>query len=110
MQEPVELPRKRAAVAKKPVAVKVVTKRASPPPTDTAAQARRQALRGWGGPAAMSATEAVMWRMETLPRSRSTGTSLHFLAGCPDRERFFDTMAAMVAMVPRLRQKVFETG
>ena len=41
----------------------------------------------WGGPADMSAWEALMWRAEADPRTRSTGVLLEILDGEPDWDR-----------------------
>ena len=45
-------------------------------------------LQGWGGPAEMSAFEAVMWLAEVDPRLRSTIVSVMELDRVPDWERF----------------------
>jgi diacylglycerol O-acyltransferase len=60
----------------------------------------------WGGPAEMSAFEAVMWRAELDPRLRSTTTSVLVLDRVPEWERFFDDHRWIAAAVPRFRQKV----
>src|SRR5205809_83745 len=44
----------------------------------------------WGGPAAMSAWETLMWRAEADPRTRSTGLLLEIL----DREPAWDRLVA----------------
>ncbi|MGQ0621797.1 MAG: wax ester/triacylglycerol synthase domain-containing protein [Panacagrimonas sp.] len=63
-------------------------------------------LRDWGGPAEMSAFEAVMWRAEVDPRLRSTTTSVLILDRSPDWERFLAGHRWVVKVVPRFRQRV----
>jgi len=63
-------------------------------------------LRDWGGPAEMSAFEAVMWRAEVDPRLRSTTTSVLILDRSPDWERFMESHRWLVNAVPRFRQRV----
>jgi len=103
---------KRAA-ARKTAPKKAAALHASLPESNikTSVSAERLAkLKSWGGDKVMSASEAIMWRMEVLPKTRSTGTSLHILEGTPDWSRFMATMEWMVGVVPRLRQKVFISG
>ncbi|GAC1619859.1 MAG: wax ester/triacylglycerol synthase family O-acyltransferase [Nevskia sp.] len=63
-------------------------------------------LRGWGGPAEMSAFESVMWRAEVDPRLRSTTTSVLQLDRAPDWPRLLAGHEWLVAAVPRFRQRV----
>jgi WS/DGAT/MGAT family acyltransferase len=62
----------------------------------------------WGGPAEMSAWEAVMWRAEGDPRTRSTGVLLEVLAGEPDWDRLFAAHERITRQIPRLRERVVE--
>ncbi|MEX1667843.1 wax ester/triacylglycerol synthase domain-containing protein [Zhongshania guokunii] len=111
ISNPVKMPRRvtKARVNKAPVN-KAASAKAAHQQAEPCSPERLQALRSWGGDKVMSAAEAIMWRMEVLPKTRSTGTSVHMLDGCPDWQRFLDTMTWMVSSVPRLRQRVFETG
>ena len=59
-------------------------------------------LRKWGGPAEMSAFEALMWLAEVDPRLRSTTTSVLTLDLEPDWERFLADHQWLVDAVPRL--------
>src|SRR5258708_7849207 len=63
-------------------------------------------LRQWGGPAEMSAFEAVMWNAEVDPRLRSTTTSMLMLDRAPDWRRFVAEHRWLVGAVPRFRQRV----
>jgi len=63
---------------------------------------------GWGGPAVMSAWEAVMWRAEGDLRTRSTGVLLEILDGEPDWSRLFVAHERLTRRVPRLRERVVE--
>lgn len=63
-------------------------------------------LRQWGGPAEMSAFEAVMWRAEVDPRLRSTTTSVLVLDRAPEWERLLAGHRWVAAAVPRFRQRV----
>lgn len=63
-------------------------------------------LRRWGGPAEMSAFEAVMWNAEVDPRLRSTTTSVLMLDSAPDWNRFLAEHRWLVDAVPRFRQRV----
>src|SRR5213080_2556776 len=63
-------------------------------------------LRRWGGPAEMSAFEAVMWNAEIDPRLRSTTTSVLTLDVTPDWDRFLAEHRWLVDAVPRFRQRV----
>ncbi|EIF42626.1 hypothetical protein DOK_13057 [gamma proteobacterium BDW918] len=67
-------------------------------------------LANWGGDSQLSAAEALMWRMETLPQGSSAGTSLHFLASTPSWEDVCDFVDGLSKAVPRLRQCVHELG
>ena len=63
-------------------------------------------LRHWGGPAEMSAFEAVMWNAEVDPRLRSTTTSVLMLDTAPDWGRFLAELRWLVDAVPRFRQRL----
>lgn len=65
-------------------------------------------LRDWGGPAEMSAFEAVMWRAEVDPRLRSTTTSVLVLDRNPDWARVLAGHKWVVMAVPRFRQRVVD--
>ena len=65
-------------------------------------------LQGWGGPAEMSAFEAVMWRAEVDPRLRSTTTSVLVLDRVPGWERVQAGHRWVTEAVPRFRQRVVE--
>ena len=62
----------------------------------------------WGGPADMSAWEALMWRAESDPRTRSTGILLEILDGEPDWKRFLAGHERTTSRIPRLRERVVE--
>lgn len=62
----------------------------------------------WGGPARMSASEAVMWRAEGDLRTRSSGLLLEILDSVPDWERFRSAHGRAVQAIPRLRDRVVE--
>ena len=63
-------------------------------------------LRRWGGPAEMSAFEALMWLAEADPRLRSTTTSVLVLDLEPDWGRFHTDHRWLADAVPRFRQRV----
>lgn len=63
-------------------------------------------LQRWGGPAEMSAFEAVMWNAEVDPRLRSTTTSVLMLDQAPDWDRFLVDHRWLIDAVPRFRQRV----
>ena len=65
-------------------------------------------LRDWGGPAEMSAFEAVMWRAEVDPRLRSTTTSVLILDRAPDWDRVVEGHRWVTRAVPRFRQRVVD--
>lgn len=65
-------------------------------------------LKGWGGPAEMSAFEAIMWRVEADPMLRSTGTLVLQLDSCPDWPRLVAAHEWLVRVVPRFRQRVVD--
>lgn len=65
-------------------------------------------LRSWGGPAKMSAFEAMMWLAEADPHLRSTTTSVMVLDSPPDWERLVAGHDWISRAAPRLRQKVVE--
>jgi diacylglycerol O-acyltransferase len=62
----------------------------------------------WGGPADMSAWEALMWRAESDPRTRSTGILLEILEGEPEWDRFLAGHERTTGRIPRLRERVIE--
>lgn len=65
-------------------------------------------LQNWGGPAEMSAFEAVMWRAEVDPRLRSTTTSVLILDQAPDWPRLHAAHRWVTQAVPRFRQRVVD--
>ena len=65
-------------------------------------------LRDWGGPAEMSAFEAVMWRAEVDPRLRSTTTSVLVMDRTPHWERLVAGHRWVTQAVPRFRQRVVD--
>jgi diacylglycerol O-acyltransferase / wax synthase len=62
----------------------------------------------WGGPPELSAWEALMWRADGDPRTRSTGVLLERLGAEPDWGRLCAAMERLVARLPRLRDRVVE--
>jgi WS/DGAT/MGAT family acyltransferase len=62
----------------------------------------------WGGPADMTDWEAVMWRAETEPRTRSTGVLLEILDCEPDWDRLVAAHDRIIRQIPRLRERVVE--
>jgi len=62
----------------------------------------------WGGPADMSAWEALMWRAEADPRTRSTGVLLEILDGEPDWARLVAAHDRVSRQIPRLRERAVE--
>lgn len=60
----------------------------------------------WGGAQEMSAWEALMWRSEGDPRTRSTGIVLEILDSEPTWERFVEEHEQAVRLIPRLRERV----
>jgi diacylglycerol O-acyltransferase / wax synthase len=62
----------------------------------------------WGGAANMTAWEAVMWRAEGDPRTRSTGVLLELLDSVPEWPRFLAAHERATRAIPRLRDKVVE--
>jgi len=69
-----------------------------------------QAVNGaaWGGPADMSAWEALMWRAEADPRTRSTGVLLEILDKEPDWDRLVAAHDRVSQQIPRLRERAVE--
>jgi len=69
-----------------------------------------QAVNGaaWGGPADMSAWEALMWRAEADPRTRSTGVLLEILDREPDWDRLVAAHDRVSQQIPRLRERAVE--
>lgn len=63
---------------------------------------------GWGGPARMSGWEALMWRSDGDPRTRSSGLLLEILDGAPDWDRLLSAHDRATRSVPRLRERVVE--
>jgi diacylglycerol O-acyltransferase len=63
---------------------------------------------GWGGPADMTDWEAVMWRAEVEPRTRSTGVLLEILDCEPEWDRLVAAHDRITRQVPRLRERVVE--
>jgi diacylglycerol O-acyltransferase len=68
----------------------------------------RDTASSWGGPADLSAWEAVMWRVEGDHRSRSAGVVVEILDGEPDWERLVAAHARVVSQIPRLRERIVE--
>jgi len=64
--------------------------------------------RGWGGPARMSPAEALMWRAEGDPRTRSSGALVELLDTAPDWDRFLAAHDRATRAIPRLRDRVVE--
>jgi WS/DGAT/MGAT family acyltransferase len=62
----------------------------------------------WGGPATMTAWEALMWRSEANPRTRSSGVLLELLASEPDWSRLVAAHERVTREIPRLRDRVVE--
>jgi len=62
----------------------------------------------WGGPANMSAWEALMWRAEADPRTRSTGVLLEILDREPDWDRLVAAHDRISQQIPRLRERAVE--
>lgn len=62
----------------------------------------------WGGPSELSAWEALMWRAEGDPRTRSTGILLEMLDTEPEWGRFEAALARTVDRFSRLRDRVVE--
>lgn len=71
---------------------------------DTIEDSRAQ----WGGPAEMSAWEALMWRAEGDLRTRSTGVVIELLDTEPDWDRLVAAHARVSEQIPRLRERVVE--
>ena len=62
----------------------------------------------WGGSGDLSAWEALMWRSESDPRTRSTGILLEVLDGEPDWDRLLHGHERITRLVPRLRERIVE--
>ena len=62
----------------------------------------------WGGMADMSAWEALMWRAEADPRTRSTGVLLEILDREPDWDRLVAAHDRVSQQIPRLRERAVE--
>lgn len=63
-------------------------------------------LASWGGPADMSAWEAVMWRAEGDHRTRSAGVVVEILDTEPDWDRLVAAHDRWTQRIPRLRERV----
>jgi WS/DGAT/MGAT family acyltransferase len=63
---------------------------------------------GWGGPVRMSAWEALMWRGEEDPRTRSSAVLLEILDSEPDWDRLVAALDRATRLIPRLRDRVVE--
>lgn len=63
-------------------------------------------LASWGGPAEMSAWEAVMWRAEGDHRTRSAGVVVEILDTEPDWGRLVAAHDRWTQRIPRLRERV----
>src|ERR1700751_5139550 len=62
----------------------------------------------WGGPADMSAWEALLWRAEADPRTRSTGVLLEILDREPDWDRLGGPHDRVSQQIPRLRERAVD--
>ena len=56
----------------------------------------------------MSESDSVLWHIERDPLLRSTITSVWFLDSAPDRARMDAVVERIVAMIPRLHQRVVD--
>lgn len=65
-------------------------------------------LASWGGGQDLSAWEALMWRTDGDPRTRSTGVMVELLDQEPDWERLVAAHDRFTQRVPRLRERVVE--
>jgi diacylglycerol O-acyltransferase len=65
-------------------------------------------LAGWGGPADLSAWEAVMWRAEGEHRTRSTGVLIEILDQEPDWVRLVSAHDRLTRAIPRMRERIIE--
>src|SRR5437773_882490 len=63
---------------------------------------------GWGGPARISAWEALMWRSDADLRTRSSGVLLEVLDSTPDWDRLLGAHERVTRVIPRLRDRVVE--
>lgn len=79
----------------------------TPPPPTTNAEAWALAS-GWGAPRYMTPFEALMWRIETDPRLRSTITVIYLLDCEPDWARLVAAHEWASRLVPRMRQRVID--
>jgi WS/DGAT/MGAT family acyltransferase len=62
----------------------------------------------WGGTEVLSAWESLMWRVESDPRTRSTGLLIEVLDREPDWDRVRAALRRLVDAQPRLRDRVVE--
>src|SRR5260370_13836060 len=62
----------------------------------------------WGGPADMSAWEALMWRAEADPRTRSTGVLLGGLDRDPDWDPLVAPPHRVSPQIPPLPERAVE--
>jgi WS/DGAT/MGAT family acyltransferase len=60
----------------------------------------------WGGPADLTAWEALMWRTEGDHRTRSAGVVVEILDGEPDWDRLVAAHDRLSRRIPRLRERV----
>jgi diacylglycerol O-acyltransferase / wax synthase len=65
-------------------------------------------LASWGGPADLSAWEALMWRAEGDYRTRSSGVVIELLDREPDWDRLVAAHERLTMRIPRLRERVVE--
>lgn len=62
----------------------------------------------WGGGSDLSAWEAVMWRIEADPHTRSTSVLVEVLDREPDWERLIQAHIRGSLQVPRLRERIVD--
>jgi WS/DGAT/MGAT family acyltransferase len=67
-----------------------------------------EAERSWGGGPDLSAFEAVMWRAERDPRTRSKALLLEVLDSEPDWDRLVAAHERIVGRIERLRERIVE--
>jgi diacylglycerol O-acyltransferase / wax synthase len=66
------------------------------------------AMASWGGPADLSAWEALMWRAEGDYRTRSAGVVVELLDTEPDWDRLIAAHDRLTRRIPRLRERVVQ--
>ena len=86
----------------------MTARRGNPMAKQPEALGGRDAPLRWGESREMNAFEALMWRVETDPRLRSTICGLELLDRVPEWARFEKACEWATRMVPRFRQKVVE--